>query len=372
MKRQVTCLLAILGATIAANATAQEIRIHGKGATAHAVTTPQSSELGWGGGGALGAELTIGKYAGVQIQTGALGLSQGNPPSDKTLAPRSTGVMFGTTGGVRLNAKGFWIDGGAGVAVTGGEARPLLDTSVGFDFRLGSKSPLLIGPYVGYEQIIADPGALRTEDSRVVLFGIHAVLGSKPKAVVLPPIVEAKKIEKPRPPLRTDRDLDTIYDDEDACPDVPGVRTDDPSTNGCPETQIRMVEDHLVLPDSIHFEFDSPRVRKISYPLLHQIADYLQARGDVTHVQIEGHADEVGTADYNLSLSAARAEEVKKKLIEFGVNIDLATEGYGESKPRDRSHSERARMINRRVEFVVTLQHQVKEEPINGAPHASN
>jgi len=365
--------IAILLLLAPASAGAQEVRIHGKGGAAHAVTTPQSTELGWGGGGSLGAELALGKYAGVQIQTGAMGLSQGSPPADKTLAARSTGVMFGTTGGLRLNAKGFWIDGGAGVAITGGEARPLLDTSIGYDFRIGKQSPLLIGPFFGYEQVIGDPGAVRPEDGRVVMFGIHAVLGSKPKPVLPPPVMEmAKKQPKPEPPPRGDRDLDTIYDDEDACPDVPGVRTADPSTNGCPETQIRMVEDHLVLPDSIHFEFDSPRVRKISFPLLHQIADYIQARGDVTHVEIEGHADEIGTADYNLQLSAARAAEVKKKLVEFGVTVDLGTVGFGESKPRDASHSERAHMINRRVEFVVTLQHQIKDEPVNGAAHASN
>jgi outer membrane protein OmpA-like peptidoglycan-associated protein len=33
---------------------------------------------------------------------------------------------------------------------------------------------------------------------------------------------------------KPDRDNDGIPDDEDACPDVPGVRTDDPKTNGCP------------------------------------------------------------------------------------------------------------------------------------------
>jgi len=35
----------------------------------------------------------------------------------------------------------------------------------------------------------------------------------------------------PAPP---DRDHDGVPDDEDACPDVPGIRTDDPKTNGCP------------------------------------------------------------------------------------------------------------------------------------------
>jgi OmpA-OmpF porin, OOP family len=36
------------------------------------------------------------------------------------------------------------------------------------------------------------------------------------------------------PPPPSDRDGDGIIDAEDACPDVPGVRTDDPKTNGCP------------------------------------------------------------------------------------------------------------------------------------------
>lgn len=35
-------------------------------------------------------------------------------------------------------------------------------------------------------------------------------------------------------PPPADRDKDTIIDPEDACPDEPGVRTDDPKTNGCP------------------------------------------------------------------------------------------------------------------------------------------
>jgi OmpA-OmpF porin, OOP family len=38
----------------------------------------------------------------------------------------------------------------------------------------------------------------------------------------------------PPPPPPADRDKDGIPDDADACPDVPGVKTDDPKTNGCP------------------------------------------------------------------------------------------------------------------------------------------
>ncbi len=36
------------------------------------------------------------------------------------------------------------------------------------------------------------------------------------------------------PPPLPDRDKDGIIDNDDACPDTPGVRTEDPKTNGCP------------------------------------------------------------------------------------------------------------------------------------------
>jgi len=39
---------------------------------------------------------------------------------------------------------------------------------------------------------------------------------------------------KPRPQPPRDRDKDGIPDKMDACPDEPGVKTDDPETNGCP------------------------------------------------------------------------------------------------------------------------------------------
>jgi outer membrane protein OmpA-like peptidoglycan-associated protein len=42
---------------------------------------------------------------------------------------------------------------------------------------------------------------------------------------------------KEKPPVVTDRDGDGIPDTEDACPDTPGIRTNDPKTNGCPKKE---------------------------------------------------------------------------------------------------------------------------------------
>jgi OOP family OmpA-OmpF porin len=50
-------------------------------------------------------------------------------------------------------------------------------------------------------------------------------------AIVPPPPLPPEVAEPPPPP---DRDKDGIPDESDACPDEPGVKTDDPKTNGCP------------------------------------------------------------------------------------------------------------------------------------------
>jgi OOP family OmpA-OmpF porin len=55
-----------------------------------------------------------------------------------------------------------------------------------------------------------------------------------PDVRVLASIEWFAPFEEEKPPPPPDRDGDKIIDPEDACPDEPGVRTDDPKTNGCP------------------------------------------------------------------------------------------------------------------------------------------
>jgi outer membrane protein OmpA-like peptidoglycan-associated protein len=384
-RRTLTLIATAATTLVAGAAAAQEVRVHAKGVAAHAVSEPQSRELGWGGGGALAAELQLAPRSpvqvGVQVQTTALALSQGAPPSDPTLARRSTGTMFGASGGLRLSVGGLWLDGGGGVALTGAAPRPLIDVALGWDFRIGARSPLQFGPFVGYEQVVQTTDTVRPEDGRVVMFGVHFVLGSRPARMAPPVVQEAKRLPpKPLSPLaRPDRDGDKVFDDEDACPDVFGIRTDIPSTNGCPETTVRLVEDHLELPDRIHFEFGSPQVQNQSLALLQKIAEYINARGDVVQIEIRGHADEIGSQAYNLNLSRDRAKEVKRLLADYGVHAELVTRAFGKDRPRATGHSDAARQLNRRVEFFVTLQHAIKDEPLppavvdqSEASHASN
>ena len=72
-------------------------------------------------------------------------------------------------------------------------------------------------------------------------------------------------------------------------------------------------------------------------------------------ITIEGHADERGTAEYNLALGERRAMAARTYLVSLGVPADrLKTVSYGKEFPFDPGHNEQAWAKNRRAHFVVT------------------
>jgi peptidoglycan-associated lipoprotein len=72
-------------------------------------------------------------------------------------------------------------------------------------------------------------------------------------------------------------------------------------------------------------------------------------------VTIEGHADERGTAEYNLALGERRALAARNYLVSLGVPADrLRTVSYGKEFPFEPGHDENAWSKNRRAHFVVT------------------
>lgn len=373
-------------------ARAEGPKLHAAVGGAHAFGAPQEQELGWGGGARLTAELPLGAHFGLEASGSALSLSQNHAPEDPRYASRAFGIGWGIAGLARVSAKGAWADAGGGVIITGDQVRPMVEARIGYDVRIGKTSPWTMGPFVGYTQIFQAPDALRPEDAHVVWLGLEVSLGKKPKDV--PILIEIAKNVPPPPRAPGDRDHDMVSDVEDACPDVPGIPTSDPktngcpsdrdhdeiadvddacpdvpgvptpdaSTNGCPPTPMRMVGDRIVLDDIIHFGFGSPDVSESSKPLVKKIAEYLIARGDVTAVDIEGHADEIGSYMYNVNLSRDRANSVKKLLVEYGVVATLTVHAWSWSKPRAVGHDELQLRQNRRVEFIVTRQRQVPED----------
>jgi len=83
------------------------------------------------------------------------------------------------------------------------------------------------------------------------------------------------------------------------------------------------------------------------------VADYLK-KHPKAKLQIEGHCDERGTAEYNMALGDRRATAVMTYLVSLGVSkAALSTVSFGKEKPLDPGHDEEAWAKNRRVAFLI-------------------
>ncbi len=103
----------------------------------------------------------------------------------------------------------------------------------------------------------------------------------------------------------------------------------------------------------LHFEFDSWQLTPEARRTLEDLATAMKAFPSLT-LLIEGHADERGTAEYNLALAARRAEAAKDYLVNLGIETSrLDMISYGEERPLDAGHNEIAWSLNRRAHFAV-------------------
>ena len=105
--------------------------------------------------------------------------------------------------------------------------------------------------------------------------------------------------------------------------------------------------------NTVYFDFDRATIKPGQTGKIDEVVKYLQA--NPTHaVQIEGHCDERGTEQYNLSLGERRALAVREYLVTAGIQPDrVFTISYGESRPADPGHNEAAWSKNRRGVFVL-------------------
>ncbi|WAC44456.1 OmpA family protein [Pseudomonas sp. SL4(2022)] len=87
---------------------------------------------------------------------------------------------------------------------------------------------------------------------------------------------------------------------------------------------------------------------------LHKLANFLDQHPDRS-VLIEGHTDNVGSEEANLSLSQRRADSVQQYLISQRVaSSRLGASGKGESMPVAGNESASGRQMNRRVEIIIS------------------
>ena len=104
--------------------------------------------------------------------------------------------------------------------------------------------------------------------------------------------------------------------------------------------------------DDVYFGFDQYTLTQAAMNVLAKDVETLKNNPKVV-VQVEGHADERGTVEYNLALGQKRAAAVRSYLIAAGINSDrIFTISYGKEKPLDPDHNEEAWAKNRRAHLA--------------------
>ncbi len=149
-----------------------------------------------------------------------------------------------------------------------------------------------------------------------------------------------------------DTDKDGLADQEDACPTVAGPI----SNKGCPEVTQEVLKELKVQARAVFF---------VTGKAVLATADKGETDGRLEAIKeilknypnakfsIEGHTDDVGSAESNQKLSEARAKAVVDALVAKGVNpANLTHKGFGESKPVASNKTAQGRAQNRRTEVI--------------------
>ncbi len=103
----------------------------------------------------------------------------------------------------------------------------------------------------------------------------------------------------------------------------------------------------------IYYAFDSTNLAPEAQETLKHDAEWMKAHPQL-RFEVEGHCDDIGSAEYNLALGAKRAEVAKDFLVDQGIDAGrLVTISYGKEAPACFEHTEECRVKNRRARFVI-------------------
>ncbi|SHH93618.1 Tetratricopeptide repeat-containing protein [Chryseolinea serpens] len=115
----------------------------------------------------------------------------------------------------------------------------------------------------------------------------------------------------------------------------------------------KVKEGSVAVLNNIFFDVDKYDLQDRSTPELQKIVRFLNENPGI-RVQISGHTDNSGAADYNRQLSEKRALSVYNYLIKSGVDKKrLTTKGFGPDKPVATNDTDEGRQQNRRIEFRI-------------------
>jgi OOP family OmpA-OmpF porin len=200
----------------------------------------------------------------------------------------------------------------------------------------------------------------------------------------------------------TDADQDGVCDGIDQCPNTPrgekvdrhgcsanqrALRAQQPPPSTAPEAkevtppsapppkaappvsemERQLVEGGRIRLENVYFETNSANLLPESESTLDEAGRTLEKFGSL-RIEVQGHTDTRGSAAHNMRLSQARAESVRKYLLDhFHLSApNYTSKGYGETQPETKERNDEELLRNRRVVLIVqnpeALPHGVKVE----------
>ncbi len=117
------------------------------------------------------------------------------------------------------------------------------------------------------------------------------------------------------------------------------------------DTKHIMTESRIIT-HGILFDVDKATIKPQSMGTINEIYKLLE-KDPSLKFEIDGHTDNTGDAKHNIELSQQRADAVRTKLVDMGIDASrLSTKGFGDTKPIADNSTPEGKANNRRVEFV--------------------
>jgi OOP family OmpA-OmpF porin len=161
-----------------------------------------------------------------------------------------------------------------------------------------------------------------------------------------------------------DSDGDGVPDYKDQCPDTPPDTPVGPDGCTVSAREFELLDTGMLRMDSIHFASGKANITPDSYPDLREVGEIL-VKWPELRIEIGGHTDSQGSAEFNQKLSENRARAVFDWLMKEFPQIDpkqYVIRGYGESQSIAGNDTPEGRARNRRVEFKVLNQELLRRD----------
>lgn len=191
-----------------------------------------------------------------------------------------------------------------------------------------------------------------TRTAAVVLLGSLAVTGCATKGALQDAVDQQQAaLEEAIQQERSERQAA----DERLANDISELRQDLEALRTDFNAQIEAVAQGLEFAMPVHFAFDAADVRSQDQQALERFASVVNKHYAGSVVTVEGFADPAGSAAYNKNLAQKRAEAVRDRLVQIGIQAQLRAVGYGEDRlvVEGAAKDDPGAQLNRRVVFVV-------------------